>query len=260
MVRAKQKCLKCKCDISISNFTKHTKACDGIIKSSFLKKKLNITKSYDNLLNLNCEFCSTTIKSVRSLIQHERFCKLNPNKQFTPFQKDNPNYKKTKASNQYIKAKELGLPKPELTIEQRQALSDRNKERFKSYESRKQLSDAISKTVNQKVKDGTWHTSLAKNIHHDYNGVDLHGSWEVKYAKWLDKNQIKWRRPRESFPYSFENRERRYTPDFYLIDTEEYIEIKGYKTVKDEAKWTQFPKNLKFKILFENDLKNLNIL
>lgn len=130
MTRAKQKCLKCKCEISVSNISKHTAACDGTVKSSFLKKKLNLSKSYDNITNLQCEFCTIEVKSVRSLIQHERFCKLNPNKQFTPFQKDNPNYKKTKASNQYIKAKELGLPKPELTLEQRHALSDRNKERF----------------------------------------------------------------------------------------------------------------------------------
>jgi hypothetical protein len=260
MIRAKEKCLKCNCEISVSNIAKHTISCDGIIKSSFLKKKLNLIKSYDNLINLNCEFCRSLIKNKYSLIQHERFCKLNPNKQHLPFQKDHPNYKKPKASNQYTKAKELNLPKPELTTEQKQAASYKSIERYKSKEERKKTSIAVSKTVNQKVKDGSWHTSLAKNLHYNYNGIDLHGSWEFLYAKWLDENQIKWRRPKESFPYNFENKERKYTPDFYLIDSNEYIEIKGFKTLKDEAKWSQFPKNLKFKILFEIDLKNLKIL
>jgi hypothetical protein len=262
MNRTKQKCLKCNCEISVSNVAKHTTACDGTIKSSYLMKKLNMTKSYDNLTYLDCEFCNKVIENKRSLIQHERFCKLNLNRQFTAFHVDHPNYKKPTASNQYIKAKKLGLPKPELTAEQRKAISDKSIERYKSksQEAKNQISVTISKTVNQKVKNGIWHTSLAKNMHYNYNGIDLHGSWEYRYAKWLDGKQIKWRRPKESFSYIFENKERRYTPDFYLIDTNEYIEIKGFKSSKDEAKWNQFPKNLKLKILVENDLKDINII
>jgi hypothetical protein len=51
----------------------------------------------------------------------------------------------------------------------------------------------------------------------------------------------------------------RYFPDFYLPETEEYIEIKGYKTERDEAKWKYFPKDKKLTILFGTELKELGI-
>lgn len=40
---------------------------------------------------------------------------------------------------------------------------------------------------------------------------------------------------------------------FYLINEDLYIEIKGYETSKDEAKWSQFSKKLK--IIFGKELK-----
>ena len=59
----------------------------------------------------------------------------------------------------------------------------------------------ISETIQKKVAEGTWHTSLAKNMHYNYNGIDLHGTWELKYAQYLDKNNIKWIRCKEQFDY-----------------------------------------------------------
>jgi hypothetical protein len=87
----------------------------------------------------------------------------------------------------------------------------------------------------------------------------LHGSWELKYAQWLDSNNIKWERNKSSFPYIFQDKTRKYTPDFYLPETDEYVEIKGYKTAKDEAKWSQFPEHRKLKIIMKNDFHDLGI-
>lgn len=116
----------------------------------------------------------------------------------------------------------------------------------------------LSKAINEKITNGTWHMSFSKSRTHEYKGINFQGSWEVKYAMYLDKNGIEWRRPKETFPYSFEGKERKYTPDFFLIDSKEYIEIKGYKTPKDEAKWEQFPLDLK--ILRGQDLVMLGVL
>jgi hypothetical protein len=49
------------------------------------------------------------------------------------------------------------------------------------------------------------------------------------------------------------------TPDFYLIESDTYVEVKGYKTEKDEAKWNQFPKHRKLKILMKEDLISLGV-
>lgn len=88
--------------------------------------------------------------------------------------------------------------------------------------------------------------------------VFLDSSYELAYAKYLDENQIKWVRNSKRFCYLDENnKERYYIPDFYLIDTEIYIEIKGYETIRDKHKWESFPHTLT--ILKREDLINLNI-
>ena len=97
-------------------------------------------------------------------------------------------------------------------------------------------------------------------MHYKYNDIDLDGSWEYKYAIWLDKNNIKWIRPTIRFEYHLDNKIHYYTPDFYLLETDEYIEVKGYKTAKDDAKWAEFPADKKLKILFKKDLKELGII
>jgi len=85
--------------------------------------------------------------------------------------------------------------------------------------------------------------------------VYLDSSYEVRYAKYLDENKIQWKKNTKKFPYVFEDKNLNYIPDFYLIESDEYIETKGYKTDKDEAKWKYF--SYKLKILFNNNLKEL---
>lgn len=202
--------------------------------------------------DLKCRFCGKECKNKNSFSTHERQCPDNPNRKYI-----NGMIGK-KGSNNYTKAKQLGLPKPEISQETRIKLSNAILARTPEFNA--EMGRLVSKTVNEKVANGEWHTSLAKHMHYDYNGIDLHGSWELAYAKYLDSNNIKWIRCKSSFPYSFEDKIRKYTPDFYLIESNEYIEIKGYKTSKDDAKWDQFPTHLKLKILMEKDLKSLGIL
>lgn len=211
-------CTNCNRQISLSNFNRHSKSCEGI------KFPKNRGIDYDP----NIGYKNGTRKGI----------------------------------NQYIKADKLGLERPKLSVEARQNMILGNQRRAKneSFETKKIRKDKISETVNDKIKSGDWHVSLAKNMRYSYNGVVLHGSWEYSYAKWLDDSKTRWFRCSESFPYIFEGKHRSYTPDFYLPDTNEYIEIKGYKTLKDEAKWDQFPKNKKLTILHSNDLKKLKII
>lgn len=204
---------------------------------------------------LLCKFCSKECKNDNSLRNHERLCKSNENRQTTYFQ---TNREDMQHGNQYTKALRLGLPKPIVTEVTRKKLSDRNL--LRSDEFNKENGKRISKTVTEKVANGTWHTSLAKHMHIDYNGIDLHGSWEVAYAKYLDCNNVKWIRNKDSFSYNFEDKNRRYTPDFYLIDDDVYVEIKGYETEKDRAKWEQFPPHRKLLILKKDELKALGII
>lgn len=67
--------------------------------------------------------------------------------------------------------------------------------------------------------------------HFDYKGYHLRSSYELKYAEYLDSNNILW----SYEPKAFELGDgRTYTPDFYLIKENVWIEVKGYW--RDDAK------------------------
>ncbi len=74
---------------------------------------------------------------INKLNKHEIWCEENPNleyvKEFYDSGKKNP--------NQYIKAKMLGLPKPEMTEEQRQKISRASSNQVWSDERRKKQSE-----------------------------------------------------------------------------------------------------------------------
>ena len=75
--------------------------------------------------------------------------------------------------------------------------------------------------------------------------VSLDGNWELGVAKYLDDNEIDWVRNKEKFVYiDGDGKERKYTPDFYLKESDTFLEVKGYKTDLDDLKWSQFPKTL----------------
>jgi len=91
-----------------------------------------------------------------------------------------------------------------------------------------------------------------------YKGINMRSSWEIAYAKWLNKNNIKWQYESKTFDLG----DNTYTPDFYLLETDEYIEIKGFfpNEVKEKIqlfRWLYPNKN--FKILLGRDLCKLGI-
>lgn len=85
--------------------------------------------------------------------------------------------------------------------------------------------------------------------------VYLRSSYEFEYVKYLDSKGILWRANKEKFPYIFQNKTFHYYPDFYLVKENVYVEIKGFKTERDKAKWSQFP--LPLKVLFQKDLEEI---
>lgn len=196
-----------------------------------------------------CPYCKDERSSKRSVDAHAPFCKSNPN-----------------ARPRIGGARKGSVPwNSGLRDDPRCQHSDETKRRIGKAtaslgaEWHKEQAKRISKTINKKVADGTWHTSLARHMHIDYNGVDLHGTWELKYAQYLDANGIKWKRNTDSFQYEFNGKIRKYTPDFYLPDSDVYVEIKGYKTEKDDAKWKHFPSHRTLIVLMREQLLSLGI-
>lgn len=94
--------------------------------------------------------------------------------------------------------------------------------------------------------------------HIKYKRILFRSSYEVKYAKYLDKNNIKW----EYEPTTFRLSNTTYTPDF-KINNKKYIEIKGWFSPKSYLKIKEFISvnpEIDFTILLEKDLKKMGVL
>jgi len=99
--------------------------------------------------------------------------------------------------------------------------------------------------------------------------IKFRSSWEYKFLQWCDQNKNVKKVVSEGIPipYYFENKKRKYYPDFLLLYKDEklLIEIKPKNQVLNEMNQAKFnaakkfceQNNYKFLILTEIELKNL---
>lgn len=88
----------------------------------------------------------------------------------------------------------------------------RNSDKFRVY-----LDDCIAgKHINSKA-----------SLTGYYNGVFCGSTWELAYYIYCIEHNIKIERCRDRFPYEFNGEQHLYIPDWYLPETNTYIEIKG---------------------------------
>lgn len=97
----------------------------------------------------------------------------------------------------------------------------------------------------------------------DGSRVWMRSSWETKFATYLDDNNIEWLYEIKKFPITYLDKDGTYTPDFYLIKENKYIEIKGWwrddAKIKYESFQEQYP-DLIIELYNKDVLKKLNIL
>lgn len=186
--------------------------------------------------NFICQYCGRECKNLNSLRQHEIRCKKNPNRIDLSYIK--PGHSKGhKGTNQFIKAKELGLPMPIVSQETREKIGKTWKGKHHTEESKQKISKGIRKVIKEHPESYSSTNVNGRVKHYEYNGVILDGLWELEVAKYLDKNQIVWERPKNGFEYEWNNSKHLYFPDFYLPQYNFYIEVKGYQRDRDLLKW-----------------------
>lgn len=89
--------------------------------------------------------------------------------------------------------------------------------------------------------------------------IYMRSSWEVAFAKYLDANRITWLYE----PKCFHMGRSAYLPDFYLPQSNTWVEIKGIFTRASKRKMIKFfatYPNERLYILFKADLQRLGIL
>jgi hypothetical protein len=92
-----------------------------------------------------------------------------------------------------------------------------------------------------------------------YKRFYFKSSWEETYAKYLDKNNLRWTYE----PKTFDLGNTTYTPDFYVPIYAAYIEIKGFWRDDAKKKFKLFRKlypDIRIRVLTKKSLQKLGIL
>lgn len=193
-----------------------------------------------------CKFCNKQCKNANSLRNHERLCKQNPNRTIMTYNNlDNYNKKRERGEvvswNSGLTAKDH----PSIASSQHKM-----KEYYKTHpgtgtgricsvETRKKLS--IAATISNITK---FDRKSGRGKRGYYDGIYCQSSWELAYVIYLTEHNIAFIRNKKFFPYTYNNETHQYCPDFYLTDTDEYVEIKGYYDIRSQEKAKQFPEKL----------------
>jgi hypothetical protein len=137
-----------------------------------------------------------------------------------------------------------------------------------TFETRQKLSRSASGKSfgnNARVK---WHEVINARTG---DSVKVQGTWEKRYAEWLNAQGVEWQRPKTTFSWRRDDSdiEHTYHPDFYLPATDTYVDIKGFmwkddrKKIDDSAKLLlvqQQNPNLRLQVLMKNELRELGVL
>jgi hypothetical protein len=198
----------------------------------------------------HCSYCKKEVSKL-GISAHERYCQANPNrltkglggrkKGTTPWNKGIKTGKNPKIS-QALTGKSNGRA---LTPESEELRRNKISESMKA----NPLAGGLRIGSGRGIK-GWYDSSIAGSVY-------LRSSYEFRVAEYFDSKNINWRANTEAFNYMFNGEAHKYYPDFYLIDLDCYVEVKGFKTKKDQAKWENFPNKLV--VLYENDIRHLEI-
>jgi hypothetical protein len=211
----KTKCKFCCKEITIPNLDRHERSCLSNNKNS-----------------LNCKNCNKRIITDKKRRINQLFCTSDCFYTYTI--NNNPNrYKKC-----VICKKDYVISKNKTNL-QRKTCSENC------------LLELISKNSRENINCGAraGHV-LGKKIYH--NGILFDSSWELKLAKWLDENKIEWIRDRKLYFkwIDSDNKERRYTPDFFLPKYNLYLDPKNkYIQLLDRYKIKQVRKTHGIKLI-----------
>jgi len=245
--------------------------CDKKISVSTLQRHLNGKQCgkipYTQHFGDNCNFCNKEIHNKGSLIAHIKCCKLNPDRVSN---KRSPHAGKKKGCVAWNKGKSnielYGIEKAAL-IKQKvsKSITDTVKRTGSSWskmskEQQGRFKEKHKHIINDRYEKG-WlpKAGRCKKLHFfsKFAGeITVDGTWEHELAIYLDEKNINWKRNKKRFSYiNGHNSQSFYTPDFYLVDYNIYIEVKGYETEKDRCKWSCFTEKL---IVFKrNEIKKI---
>lgn len=204
-----------------------------------------------NLHKTQCPVCNIDV-TTNNIQRHLVACSKPKTVKVKKF---NPRNTGKKGRNQFSKARDEGREIPIQSAESK-AKSLATKTLRGSLTHSKEAKEKISASMKRAVENNpeaysSSNRGRTKQIIID--GIKLQGQWEVDFYVWAKEHHLNPQRPTQAFYYEW-NGKRSYHPDFY-IESIGYVEVKGYETDRDRAKWNQFPEELF--IVREQAIKNI---
>lgn len=190
---------------------------------------------------MNCQYCNKECKNNNSKAQHELVCIKNESSL-----KYRLRLKEIRKNIEYIPWNK-GLTKDtDVRLQNTSELNKLNPVFKVGHAHTEETKKMLSEKMYERYKTG-WNSTAGRCKKYDYISptaglIKVDGTWELKTAIYLDSLGIVWSRNKKRFQYfnELKNKNSTYCPDFYLNDSDTYIEVKGYKTELDNIKWKQF--------------------
>jgi hypothetical protein len=84
-----------------------------------------------------------------------------------------------------------------------------------------------------------WAAGIQRGRREDLGNIYFRSRCEANWGRWLNYQGIRWEYEPKTFdflPFKQYRANTSYTPDFYLLDTDEYHEVKGWMTPDSKTK------------------------
>ena len=230
-------CEVCGREVSKSNIARHLTA-HSIGHHYDGKEKVEVVE---------CHFCGKVCASPSGRGVHETYCKSNPNR---------------KIPSSHLTDSIKGKPA------WNRGLNKYNNESMRKISEKCKLNIAMNGSigtfgltgssnimnnpeVKQKHMDSmkkfystTPPKSCGRGHHGYYCGIWFDSTWELAYYLYCKLHNVAIVRNTTPFKYQLNGEIHSYYPDFYLLDDDIYVEIKGYEDDKAKEKFHQFNGNL----------------
>ena len=128
-----------------------------------------------------------------------------------------------------------------------------------SIETKLKMSETATKQFTDGTRSSYSNSQRASVLFPDGSFKRVRSSYEKHYIEYLKTNNIVFEYEKASFDLGDGTS---YVPDFYLPETNEYVEIKGYLSEDQNIKYSKFKKtypDIKWRILFKHDLVALGL-
>lgn len=189
-----------------------------------------------------CKYCQKECKNANSLRNHERLCKLNPDRDLTTYEKYGPITGFNKKGTRSAWTKGLTKGTSEKVAAMAIKVQDFYIENGSNFKGKHHTEEAKSKISQAATKNNLtkFDKPSGRGKRGYYKGIYCQSSWELAYVIFCIDHKINFIRNNKYFEYSFNGKLHHYFPDFYLPNTDTYVEIKGYFDKRSQAKAEQF--------------------